>query len=89
VNIRTRVILGTSAAFIAIPAALTSCVPPPPKFATCALMNRQYPHGVGRVGAVDHVSSGKPVLNFTRNNAIYNANTARDRDHDGIACEEH
>jgi hypothetical protein len=29
------------------------------------------------------------VTNFTRNRAVYLANTARDRDKDKIACEKH
>ncbi len=57
-------------------------------FANCADMNAVYPHGVGRSGAVDH-TSGTPVTNFYVNTALYNANTARDRDGDGIACERH
>ncbi len=45
---------------------------------------------MGRHGAHDHTASGKnPVTNFTRNDAVYEANTARDRDKDGIACEKH
>ena len=48
-----------------------------------------YPHGVGRTGAVDQVKgSGKGVTNFTVNDAVYNANAARDGDGDGIACEK-
>jgi hypothetical protein len=82
-----RVIIGAAAVIVA-PAALVGCAPTP-VFANCVAMNRQYPHGVGLAGAVDHVSSGKSVFNFTRNNVIYNANRGRDRDHDGIACEEH
>ncbi len=58
-------------------------------FSNCAQLNHAYPHGVGRHGAVDHVSSGHRVTTFTRNNAVYNANTGRDRDKDHIACEKH
>lgn len=53
-------------------------------------MNQKYPHGVGRLGAVDHVRPGNvPVTNFYVSTAIYNLNTARDGDHDGVACERH
>jgi hypothetical protein len=89
VNLKPRSALGTTAALLVIPAVLVGCTPAVPKFPNCAAMHKQYPHGVGRVGAVDHVSSGKAVLNFYRSNVIYNANTARDADHDGIACEAH
>ena len=58
------------------------------KFANCAALNKVYPHGVGKAGAHDHVRGNtKPVTNFTVNTAVYNANTARDRDKDGVACE--
>ena len=60
------------------------------RFANCAALNRVYPHGVGRVRARDHVSGGgAPVTNFKRSNALYYANSGKDRDHDGIACEKH
>lgn len=56
-------------------------------FANCTAMHRVYAHGVGRRYAHDH-TSGTPVTNFFRNNAIYRANSGSDRDHDGIACEK-
>jgi hypothetical protein len=59
------------------------------KYANCAAMNRVYKHGVGKPGAHDHVSGRtKPVTTFYKNLALYNANKARDRDNDGIACEK-
>ena len=65
----------------------------PAVYANCTNLNRSYPHGLGRSGAVDHVSSGRPVTTFTRNTARYNQamsyNRGLDRDHDGIACEKH
>jgi hypothetical protein len=57
-------------------------------YATCKALNARYPHGVGLPGARDR-TSGTPVTNFTRNRAVYLANTARDRDKDKIACEKH
>ncbi len=56
-------------------------------YSNCTALNKDYPHGVGRPGARDK-TSGKRVTNFTRSSKIYNANTARDRDKDGIACEK-
>lgn len=59
-------------------------------FANCAALNQVYPHGVGIPGAQDHTASGtNPVTNFTVNAAVYDANSARDRDGDHIACEKH
>ena len=58
-------------------------------FSNCTAMHKVYPHGVGRQGARDHVTSGSPVTNFKRNDALYNANTGSDRDHDHVACEAH
>jgi Excalibur calcium-binding domain len=57
-------------------------------YANCAELNQDYPHGVGRPGAHDHTSSGSPVTSFTINAAVYDANTGRDGDHDGVACEQ-
>jgi hypothetical protein len=52
-------------------------------------LNARYPHGVGRVGARDHTSSGDPVTDFKRSNKLYVENRGLDRDKDGIACEKH
>lgn len=64
----------------------------PAKWASCAALNRVYPHGLGRAGARDK-TRGKPVTNFTRNTALYvaavKANPRLDPDRDGIACERH
>jgi hypothetical protein len=56
------------------------------EFANCTAMHHVYPHGVGKVGAHDR-TSGTPVTNFKRNNALYLANQKSDRDGDGVACE--
>jgi hypothetical protein len=58
-------------------------------FANCTAMHKVYPHGVGKVGAKDHVTSGKPVKNFFVNTKLYLANKKSDRDGDGVACEAH
>lgn len=75
-------------------AALTIVSAQPAEAATtyknCTAINKHYPHGVGKSGAHDHVSgTSKPVTNFTRSTATYNANKKSDRDHDGISCEKH
>jgi hypothetical protein len=89
------------AALIAMPTAASAASTPsrlshassvltaPVKYANCAALNAVYRHGVAHKGAVDHVSGRTyPVTNFTVNTAVYNANTGRDRDKDGIACEK-
>ena len=85
---RTPAVLAAAGSAALAVGLLAGCAQPN-VFANCAAMHAKYPHGVGRVGAVDHVSSGKPVTTFLRNATIYNANLARDADRDGIACEAH
>src|SRR3954453_2787690 len=59
------------------------------RYANCTALHRDYPHGVGRSGARDHVrGSTRPVTNFRRNTRVYNPNKFSDRDHDGVACEQ-
>ncbi len=84
------VVLGAGALF-ATPANAGTVVPAATHYANCTAMHVKYKHGVGRTGAKDHVASksDKPVTNFYVSTAIYNANTASDRDKDGIACEAH
>jgi hypothetical protein len=63
----------------------------PPLWRNCTAVNRRYPHGVGRRRARDK-TSGDPVTNFRRSNALYRTamrhNRGLDRDKDGIACEK-
>jgi len=59
-------------------------------YANCAALNVDYPHGVARTGGVDLVS-GKPRSpqpKFKVDDAVYDANPARDGDDDGVACEK-
>jgi hypothetical protein len=55
-------------------------------------LNARYPHGFAEVGAHDR-TSGEPVTNFKRSTKLYRLaigyNAGLDRDHDGIACEQH
>jgi hypothetical protein len=61
----------------------------PRAYANCTALNKVYKHGVGKVGARDHVAGhSKPVTDFTRSNAVYALNKKSDRDKDGIACEK-
>ncbi len=61
-------------------------------YANCTALQRAYPHGVGKPGARDKVSGayrpGRSVTTFKRSTALYNANSDKDRDRDGVACEK-
>jgi len=78
-------------AAIALAIAGSAVAKMPPLYSSCAHLNARYPHGVGKVGARDHSSSGQPVANFKRSNTIFAAamsfNRGLDRDHDNVACE--
>lgn len=65
-------------------------------YKSCAALQKDYPHGVGKSGAKDK-TSGKPVTTFKVSSALYAANDGRtastgeydlDRDNDGVACEK-
>lgn len=57
-------------------------------FKSCASLNKVYPHGVGRPGAVDQ-TEGEKVRNFRVDAALYKlVGPSLDRDRDGIACEQ-
>jgi hypothetical protein len=76
------------------PATATSATPrpqtKPPWWKNCTQLLKRYPHGVGRLHAIDK-THGAPVTNFKRSNALYQLtvrhNPTLDRDKDGIACE--
>lgn len=60
-------------------------------YPNCAALNAVYPHGVARIGVTgDRVRGvlrpfkGTPFFS----NTLYSLNTGRDRDNDGIACEQ-
>jgi hypothetical protein len=84
------VIVGVVAASLAMPVSAAAAATPPPKtYRNCKLLNARYPHGVGRPAARDRVAAGtEPVTTFLRNRRLYDANRGRDRDRDGIACEQ-
>jgi hypothetical protein len=71
----------------------TASAATPVLYSNCKHFNGRYPHGVGRVGAVDKTKSGDRVTNFLRSNRIYKRamfyNPDLDRDKDKIACEKH
>jgi hypothetical protein len=49
-------------------------------------MNKVYPGGVAKVGAVNQGGATKNEPKY--DNALYEANKKSDRDGDGIACEK-
>jgi Excalibur calcium-binding domain len=64
----------------------------PYRWKNCTIVNKRFPHGVGKLRAHDK-TSGTPVTNFRRSTVIYlramHYNRGLDRDKDGIACEKH
>jgi len=64
----------------------------PARWKNCTLVNKRFPHGVGKLLAHDK-TTGTPVTNFRRSTALYltamHYNRGLDRDKDGIACEKH
>jgi hypothetical protein len=61
-------------------------------YPNCAALNVAYPHGVARLGVTGDKVSGvmKPLGAQTFfSTTLYNLNTSRDGDKDGIACEKH
>ena len=79
----------TFASLVAVSSPAEAAIPP--KWRNCTVVNNRLPHGVGRRHAHDQ-TSGTPVTNFRRSNALYaeamRANRGLDRDHDKIACEK-
>ena len=65
----------------------------PSLYENCTSFNKKYPHGVGKLHAVDKTRTGAPrVTTFKRSTRTYRDamswNRGLDRDKDGIACEK-
>ncbi len=56
------------------------------KFKNCTELNKVYPGGVAKPGAVNKggATKNEPTIDA----ALYKANSKSDRDKDGIACEK-
>ena len=80
--------IGLMAIVGGVSAEAASAAPKATKYINCKAMNKVYPHGVGRTAAARDKTSGERVTNFRVNKAVYDLNTARDRDKDKIACEK-
>jgi len=69
----------------------TTNLPAPRAYANCDELRAAspaYAHGIGLPGATDS-NGNPPVTNFLRDEARYRAqSSARDADHDGVACEK-
>jgi hypothetical protein len=94
---RNLSILAAATLLAATPTAATAKVKVK-SYKNCTALNRAFPHGVGRSGAHDETSTGKPVTDFKVSKRLYRANDGKaprkagerdlDRDNDGIACEK-
>lgn len=65
----------------------------PSLYKNCTNFNKKYPHGVGKLHAVDRRRNGAPrVTTFKRSTRSYRDamywNRGLDRDKDGVACEK-
>jgi hypothetical protein len=56
------------------------------KFKNCTELNKVYPGGVAKPGAVNTGGATKKIPKYDK--ALYTANKKSDRDKDGIACEK-
>jgi excalibur calcium-binding domain-containing protein len=64
----------------------------PRQWKNCTVVNKRFPHGIGKLHAHDRTKSGTPVTNFRRSTLLYNRamryNRGLDRDKDGVGCEK-
>ena len=64
------------------------------KFKNCSALNKEYPGGISRSGAIDmtkkkgKVVPASPKKSPVVDDAIYEANRKLDKDKDGVACEK-
>jgi hypothetical protein len=88
-GLRAVVAAGAIVWGVAPVAAATAVVPP--RWKNCTIVNKRFPHGVGKLRAHDR-TTGTPVTNFRRSTLLYlramHYNRGLDRDKDGIACEK-
>jgi hypothetical protein len=68
-----------------VPSAAPAVPSPAPTYATCALLDARFPHGIARPGAVNRGArpTGLPHVDSVG----YARNARLDTDHDGLACE--
>lgn len=60
-------------------------------YRNCAILQKAYPHGVGKKGAVDKIGGtvkANRVKNFLVHDKLFAKNIKLDRDKDGVACEK-
>ncbi|MCU1588990.1 MAG: hypothetical protein JWP11_246, partial [Frankiales bacterium] len=68
--------------------ATTASAPTGNSYANCTELRQDYPGGVARPGAVDHRSNGgHATYRPYYSSELYEENSEKDRDGDGIACE--
>jgi hypothetical protein len=86
-------LLAAAALFVSVAPAPTATNTIPARWKSCKVVNKRFPHGVGKLRAHDRTTSGDPVTNFRRSTRLYltamRYNKRLDADKDGIACEKH
>jgi hypothetical protein len=92
-GVRRIVVVVIASIAFALAAGTAAAIPRP--YQNCRQFNAKYPHGVGRVNAMDAPKGmmAAPVTIFKRSTALYvramSYNKRLDEDKDGIACEKH
>ena len=77
-------IVCVSLLFVVVP--LPTSQAAPKVFKNCTELNKVFPGGVARIGAINSGGVAKKMPKY--DTAIYLANQKSDRDKDGIACEK-
>jgi hypothetical protein len=72
--------------FVLVTATPQTSVAAAKKFKNCTELNKVYPGGVAKPGAVNKGGATKKEPKY--DDALYNVNKSSDRDKDGIACEK-
>lgn len=80
------IVLLTASLVLTVQPAMASLVTVEKKFSNCAALNKVYPGGVAKSHNW-HNNGGKIKRMPTVNAKVYMENVSRDRDKDGIACE--
>lgn len=89
----TAALLAAAALFVSVAPAPAATSAIPARWKNCKVVNKRFPHGVGKLRAHDRTKSGDPVTNFRRSTRLYlqamHYNKRLDADKDGVACEKH
>ena len=80
-----RVVISLALIFTLLVPAVSQASTAAKKFKNCTELNKVYPGGVAKPGAVN--KGGTTTQRPTIDASLYKANIKSDRDKDGIACE--